>query len=177
GAKFWVRAAAKEKARQQQRKLGVSTREEISWTAGAPISVLHLPQMSHHGTTIVDGFQSMQIRWTKLSKSETPKSNLNSTSRPNQRGQQGGPAITNRPIQAACPGPAPQAQIRRLMSMASTSAATRSRANLSSHGQHRHPSQNPRPIQQTQAGTHHEQPPDHPSDPNLVRLHQHQGSV
>ncbi|KAL5994206.1 hypothetical protein ACLOJK_035078 [Asimina triloba] len=24
----------------------------------------------------------------------------------------------------------------------------------------------PRPIQQTQAGTHHEQPPDHPSDPN-----------
>ncbi|KAL6013563.1 hypothetical protein ACLOJK_004061 [Asimina triloba] len=30
--------------------------------------------------TIVDGFQSMQIRWSKLSKSETPKSHLNSTS-------------------------------------------------------------------------------------------------
>ncbi|KAL6001919.1 hypothetical protein ACLOJK_040483 [Asimina triloba] len=63
----------------------------------------------------------MQIRWSKLSKSETPKSDLNSTSRPNQHGQQGGPAITTRPIRAACPGPAPQAQIRRLMSMASTS--------------------------------------------------------
>ncbi|KAL6001918.1 hypothetical protein ACLOJK_040482 [Asimina triloba] len=71
--------------------------------------------------TIVDRFQSMQIRWSKLSKSETPKSDLNSTSRPNQHGQQGGPAITTRPIRAACPGPAPQAQIRRLMSMAPTS--------------------------------------------------------
>ncbi|KAL6000120.1 hypothetical protein ACLOJK_034798 [Asimina triloba] len=30
--------------------------------------------------TIVNGFQSMQIRWSKLSKSETSKSDLNSTS-------------------------------------------------------------------------------------------------
>ncbi|KAL6001156.1 hypothetical protein ACLOJK_006888, partial [Asimina triloba] len=157
--------------------------------------------------TIVDGFQSMQIRWSKLSKSETPKSNLEppiARSRAARRqqhethhaqismdskvGQRSSPIRLqiqkpsrtagherSRPIHTSR-SPVPfegenpfVASPPHRSSMAAFFPAAEpiiffSTTSVQPFKTNRQ--QQARPIQQTQAGTHHEQPPDHPSDPN-----------